>query len=84
MYKIDTPSSEQDFTEYFAFRWKMLREPWKYPEGSEKDEYEQVSQHRMIRNPDGDVIAVGRVHMNSGEEPKCAMLLLKKTIKARG
>ena len=55
MYKIDIPISEQDFDDYFMCRWKMLREPWKYPLGSEKDEYEQVSQHRMIRNLNGDV-----------------------------
>ena len=61
----------------------MLREPWKYPEGSEKDEYEQVSQHRMIRNSDGDVIAVGRVHMNSAEEAKYAMWRSKKTTKEK-
>jgi thioesterase domain-containing protein len=84
MYKIDTPSSEQDFTEYFAFRWKMLREPWKYPEGSEKDEYEQVSQHRMIRNPDGDVIAVGRVHMNSGEEAQVRHVAVEKDYQGKG
>ena len=84
MYKIDTPSSEQDFTEYFAFRWKMLREPWKFPEGSEKDEYEQVSQHRMMRNPDGDVIAVGRVHMNSAEEAQVRHIAVEKAYQGKG
>lgn len=84
MYKIDTPLSEQDFIEYFAFRWKMLREPWKYPEGSEKDEYEQVSQHRMIRNPDGDVIAVGRVHMNTAEEAQVRHVAVDKAYQGKG
>ncbi|WP_339723481.1 bifunctional GNAT family N-acetyltransferase/hotdog fold thioesterase [uncultured Paraglaciecola sp.] len=84
MYKIDTPSSEQDFTEYFAFRWKMLREPWKFPEGSEKDEYEQVSQHRMMRNPDGDVIAVGRVHMNTAEEAQVRHVAVEKSYQGKG
>jgi thioesterase domain-containing protein len=84
MYKIDTPSSEQDFADYFSFRWKMLREPWKYPEGSEKDEYEQVSQHRMIRNPDGDVIAVGRVHMNSAEEAQVRHVAVEKDYQGKG
>lgn len=84
MYKIDTPSSEQDFIEYFAFRWKMLREPWNFPGGSEKDEYEQVSQHRMIRNPDGDVIAVGRVHMNSAEESQVRHVAVEKAYQGKG
>jgi len=84
MYKIDTPSSEHDFTEYFAFRWKMLREPWKFPEGSEKDEYEQVSQHRMMRSPDGKVIAVGRVHMNTAEEAQVRHIAVEKTFQGKG
>jgi thioesterase domain-containing protein len=84
MYKIDIPASEQDFDGYFLFRWKMLREPWKYPIGSEKDEYEQVSQHRMIRNRDGQVIAVGRVHMNSAEEAQVRHVAVDKDYQGKG
>jgi thioesterase domain-containing protein len=84
MYKIDIPASEQDFDGYFLFRWKMLREPWKYPIGSEKDEYEQVSQHRMIRNRDGEVIAVGRVHMNSAEEAQVRHVAVDKDYQGKG
>ena len=79
MYKIETPISEADFAQYFEMRWKMLRKPWNYPLGSEKDEYEQVSQHRMIRNQVGEVVAVGRVHM----KPKYAIWRWKKNIKVR-
>lgn len=84
MYKIDIPTSGQDFDEYFMFRWKMLREAWKYPLGSEKDEYEQVSQHRMIRNPNGEVIAVGRVHMNSAEEAQVRHVAVEKSYQGKG
>jgi thioesterase domain-containing protein len=84
MYKIDIPTSEQDFEDYFMCRWKMLREPWKYPLGSEKDEYEQVSQHRMIRSPNGEVIAVGRVHMNSAEEAQVRHIAVEKVYQGKG
>ena len=84
MYKIDIPTSEQDFDDYFMLRWKMLREPWKYPLGSEKDEYEQVSQHRMIRSPAGDVIAVARVHMNSAEEAQVRHVAVEKAYQGKG
>jgi thioesterase domain-containing protein len=84
MYKIDIPTSEQDFDDYFLFRWKMLREPWKYPIGSEKDEYEQVSQHRMIRNSDHMVIAIGRVHMNSAEEAQVRHVAVEKAYQGKG
>jgi thioesterase domain-containing protein len=84
MYKIDIPDDEKDFADYFHFRWKMLREPWKYPIGSEKDEYEQVSQHRMIRNTQGQVIAVGRVHMNSPEEAQVRHVAVAKEFQGKG
>ena len=84
MYKIDIPTSEQDFNDYFAFRWKMLREPWKHPKGSEKDEYEQVSQHRMIRDTHGNVIAVGRMHMNSAEEAQVRHVAVEKQYQTKG
>ena len=84
MYKIDTPNTEQEFAQYFAFRWKMLREPWNYPPGSEKDEYEQVSEHKMIRNTQGEVIAVGRVHMNTAEEAQIRHIAVHKDLQGKG
>ncbi|MBN7819366.1 YiiD C-terminal domain-containing protein [Bowmanella yangjiangensis] len=68
MFKVDTPNTDEDFAKYFHFRWVMLRKPWNYPEGSEKDEYEQVGLHRMVTNTDGEVIAIGRLHFNTPEE----------------
>lgn len=84
MYRIDTPVSEQDFVDYFEFRWQMLRKPWNFPLGSEKDEYEQVSQHRMIRGTHGEVIAVGRVHMNSAEEAQIRHVAVANDAQGKG
>ena len=84
MYKIDTPRTEDEFAQYFAFRWKMLRKPWNYPLGSEKDEYEQVSEHRMIRNARGAVIAIGRVHMNTAEEAQIRHIAVEKDMQGKG
>lgn len=84
MYRIDTPVSDQDFSDYFEFRWEMLRKPWNYPLGSEKDEYEQVSQHRMIRDTNGQVIAVGRVHMNSAEEAQIRHIAVANAHQGKG
>ena len=84
MYKIDIPSSEEDFADYFEFRWEMLRKPWDYPVGSEKDEYEQVSQHRMIRDSNGNIIAIGRVHMNTAEEAQVRHIAVKKDFQGKG
>lgn len=68
MFRIATPTTEADFEQYYQFRWEVLRKPWNYPPGSEKDEYETVSEHRMILNGQGDIVACGRVHLNTSEE----------------
>ena len=68
MYRVVTPKTDAEFEAYFHFRWAYLRQPWNFPPGSEKDEYEQVAEHRMIVNRNGDIVAVGRVHLNTAEE----------------
>jgi N-acetylglutamate synthase-like GNAT family acetyltransferase len=47
----------------FDLRWKVLREPWDQPRGSEKDEKESQSDLLAAMFPDGRVIGTGRVQM---------------------
>lgn len=68
MFRIVTPQTDAEFEAYFNFRWEVLRKPWHYPPGSEKDEYETVSEHRMVINGNGEIVATGRVHLNTSEE----------------
>ena len=68
MYKVVTPKSDAEFEAYFHFRWEHLRQPWNFPPGSEKDEYEQVAEHRVITNRKNEIVACGRVHLNTAEE----------------
>lgn len=84
MYKVQTPASDTDFEDYFHFRWLMLRKPWNYPEGSEKDEYEQVSEHRMIRDHKGNVIAIGRIHLNTAEEAQIRHIAVATDAQGKG
>lgn len=48
MFKLITPKTENQLNKYYQFRWQMLREPWRMPIGSERDEYDGMSHHRMI------------------------------------
>lgn len=59
---IRTPSTDAEWKAYFHFRWQQLREPWQQPQGSEKDEHEQDSQHVFVINNTGTVYGCGRVH----------------------
>ena len=40
----------------------MLRQPWQQPLGSEKDELESQSYHRVILDDMDNIVGVGRLH----------------------
>jgi GNAT superfamily N-acetyltransferase len=59
---IRPPATESEFEAYYAFRWKILREPWNQPAGSEKDEFEDEAIHLAAWDDDGRLIGIGRLH----------------------
>lgn len=60
MYTIKIPKTRDDFKSYYALRYKVLREPWGHPKGTEKDDYEPISEHFMALNDKGDVVGVAK------------------------
>jgi GNAT superfamily N-acetyltransferase len=59
---IRPPATESEFESYYTFRWKNLREPWKQPPGSEKDEFEREAIHLAAWDEAGLLIGIGRLH----------------------
>ncbi len=43
--EIRSPETQKEFKDYFHLRWKILRQPWQQPEGSEQDNEEDTSYH---------------------------------------
>lgn len=84
MYRIDTPKTDAQLDAYFQFRWEMLRKPWNHPIGSEKDEYEQVGEHRMVVDSTGKILAVGRVHLNMSEEAQIRHIAVSPEHQGKG
>jgi N-acetylglutamate synthase-like GNAT family acetyltransferase len=62
MYTIKTPKTRDDFKAYYALRYKVLQEPWGHPKGSEKDDYEPISDHFMAINENNEVIGVVKLY----------------------
>lgn len=42
---ITTPKSKEEFKAYYALRYRILREKFGLPKGTEKDDYEPLSLH---------------------------------------
>jgi N-acetylglutamate synthase-like GNAT family acetyltransferase len=62
MFTIKTPITHDDFKAYYALRYKVLREPWGHPKGTEKDDYEPISEHFMAVNEKGSVVGVAKLY----------------------
>jgi len=62
MITIKTPSSKEEFKAYYALRYKVFSEPWGHPKGTEKDDYEPISEHFMAVDESGEVIGVIKLY----------------------
>lgn len=59
---LQTPQTDNDWQNYFELRWKILREPWQQPPGSERDEFEENSFHIMAITQTSQAVGVARIH----------------------
>lgn len=66
MFTIKTPTTHDDFKAYYALRYRVLREPWGHPRGTEKDDYEPISEHFMAVNEKGDAVGVVKLYEKTG------------------
>jgi N-acetylglutamate synthase-like GNAT family acetyltransferase len=58
MITILSPTTREQFKAYYALRYKVLSEPLGHPKGTEKDDYEPISEHFMALNETGEIIGV--------------------------
>ncbi len=62
MIVVKSPTTKDDFKRYYALRYKVLREPWGHPKGTEKDDYEPISVHFMAVDDESDEV-VGAIKL---------------------
>lgn len=84
MFTISAPVTQAELDDYFHFRWKWLREQWGHPPGSEKDEYETVSEHRVVKTSKGQIVACGRVQLNNNEEAQIRHIAVDEKYRRKG
>jgi GNAT superfamily N-acetyltransferase len=78
------PSSDRDFGAYYYLRWRILREPWGQPRGSERDDLDGTSIHFMARAPDGSPVGVARVHFLTPVEAQLRYMAVEENHRGRG
>ena len=82
---IIDPKTSEEFRKYYNLRYEILRKPWGQPLGSERDEGEETSIHRMIINEKtGEVLAVGRIQFNSIDEAQIRYMAVCEDLQGKG
>ncbi len=84
MFHVFEPETEQEFEEYYNLRWELLRAPLQRPKGSEKDIYDEHSQHRMIRDRDGRPVACGRIYTIEPGEAQIRYMAVTPEFRSQG
>jgi predicted GNAT family N-acyltransferase len=82
--RLVEPSAPSDFETYYDLRWKVLREPWSQPRGSEKDDAENSSIHVMAIDEHGECVGVGRLQMNSPHEAQVRFMGVREDQQGKG
>jgi N-acetylglutamate synthase-like GNAT family acetyltransferase len=63
MFTIKSPHTKQEFKDYYALRYHVLREPLGLPHGTEKDDYEVISEHFMVvEDQTGEIVGVVKLY----------------------
>ncbi|MDT8452052.1 MAG: GNAT family N-acetyltransferase [Gammaproteobacteria bacterium] len=81
---IKQPETEKEFEAYYELRWRVLREPWQQPAGSEKDELEIESFHIMASDENNKVVGVGRLHFNTKTEAQIRYMAVAPEYETQG
>ena len=83
--KIIEPTTSEEFKKYYNLRYDILRKPWGQLPGSERDEREETSIHRMIiDNKTGNALAVGRLQFNSEDEAQIRYMAVADDLQGKG
>ena len=83
--KIIEPKSSAEFEQYYNLRYEVLRKPWLQPKGSEKDDGDKSSIHRMIIDEsNGKAVAVGRLQFNTSEEAQIRYMAVSDNYQLKG
>ena len=83
--KIIEPTTSEEFKKYYNLRYEILRKPWGQPPGSERDEGEETSIHRMIIDKKiGNALAVGRLQFNSEDEAQIRYMAVADDLQGKG
>ena len=77
------PESEEEFENYFKFRWEQLRKPLGLTQGSEQDELESTAFHIAAFNNE-KIIGVGRLQIEKDTTARIRYMAVDNKFRKQG
>lgn len=84
MNTLTIPKTTDEFLQYYQLRWKILRQPWQQPLGSEQDEQERYAIHRMIVDEQSNVLAVARLEKVTEQQGQIRYMAVDDNMQGQG
>jgi thioesterase domain-containing protein len=84
MYKCRAPKNQAELEQYYHLRWQTLRKLWQQPSGSEKDDLEAQSYHRVIVDDMDKIVGVGRLHKYSQAQAQIRYMAISHHLRGKG
>jgi ribosomal protein S18 acetylase RimI-like enzyme len=81
--EIREPKTEEEFEQYYLLRWRIMRQPWNMPRGSEKDDLEEESIH-VAAFKLGEIIGCGRAHFTSKDQAQIRWMAVDERFQKQG
>lgn len=83
---LASPSEPADYEAIFSLRWEILRKPWGMVRGSEQDEHEYQTIHRMIfsKAKYPDIQACGRIQEIGENQAQVRYMAVAEGMQGKG
>ena len=82
--EIRRPESAEEFQQYYELRWRILRQPWNQPRGSERDRFDDQAEHVLACDELGHIVAVGRLHLLGPGEAQIRYMATEPAVRGSG
>ena len=81
---LRSPCSSADWKTYFDLRWRVLRQPWGQPRGSERDPEDKSAFHLLLMDAAGKALACGRLHRTAPGEAQVRYMAVAENARGCG
>ena len=82
--RLRSPETDEEYDRCFDLRWRILREPWGQPRGSERDSFDDSGIHVIAEDETGELLGAGCLHFSNPGEAQIRYMAVDEFAQGRG